>query len=168
MTARRVAWWLLVVTLAVATLAATSVGGWQLLIKSHQLPRIADESDARQEAIQAASTGTVKVLSYSPDTLDQDFDAATAVLTGEFLEYYKKFTSQTVRPAAQEKRVTTKADVQRAGVESLTRVAAKVLVFVKQTTSSNDQPKPTESTSSVRVGLAKVNGSWLIDHFDPV
>jgi Mce-associated membrane protein len=166
--ARRVAWWLLVVALTVATLAAASVGGWQLLIKTRQPPRVADQPAARQAAIQAASTGTVKVLSYSSETLDQDFDAASAVLTGDFREYYKKFTSQIVRPAAQEKRMTTKATVQRAGVESLTRDGAEILVFVNQTTTSKDQPSPSNAASSVRVGVAKVNGTWLINRFNPV
>ena len=168
MTARRVAWWLLVVALTAATLAAASVGGWQLLIKSRHSPPVADQPTARQAATQAASTGTVKVLSYAPDTLDHDFDAAYAMLTGEFLTYYKQFTSQIVRPAAEQKNVKTTATIQRAGVESLTRNAAVILVFVNQTTTSKERPDPTNTASSVRVGLVKVNGTWLINRFDPV
>jgi Mce-associated membrane protein len=168
MTARRVAWWLLVVALTAGTLAAASVGGWQLLSKSHRQPPVADQPAARQAATQAASTGTVKVLSYSPDTLDQDFEAASAMLTGDFLTYYKQFTSQVVRPAAQQKNVKTTATIQRAGVESLTRDAAVILVFVNQTTTNKDLPSPTTSASTVRVGLAKVKGNWLINRFDPV
>ncbi|OBH91260.1 hypothetical protein [Mycobacterium sp. E2733] len=167
-TGRLLAWWLLVVMLAIGTLAAASVGASQALVKNRHLPPVADQPAARQAAIQAARTGTVKVLSYSPDTLDQDFGAAKAMLTGEFLQYYDNFTRQVVRPAAQQKSVKTTATVPRAGVESLTVDAAAILVFVNQTTTSKDQPSPTISSSSVRVGLAKVNGTWLINHFEPV
>ncbi|OJZ76258.1 hypothetical protein BRW65_02220 [Mycobacterium paraffinicum] len=166
---RRLAWWLLVVALAIGTLVAASVGGWEALSKSRPpLPPVADQPAARQAAIQAASTGTVKLLSYSPDTLDQDFEAAKAMLTGDFLRYYDNFTSQTVKPKAQQKELKASATVPRAGVETLTADEAAVLVFVNQTTTSKDQPAPTTSSSAVRVGLAKVNGTWLINRFDPV
>ncbi|OBA83418.1 hypothetical protein A9W99_08070 [Mycobacterium sp. 1164966.3] len=168
MTMRRAAWWLLVSALTVGTLAAVSVGGWQLVIKAHRLPPVADQLAARQDATRAASAGTVKLMTYSPDTLDQDFASASELLTGEFREYYQKFTSQTVKPTAQQKRVKSAATVQRAGVQSLTRDAAVVLVFVKRTTTTADQPSPTEVPNAVRVGLAKVHGTWLINRFDPV
>jgi Mce-associated membrane protein len=168
MTARRAAWWLLVVVMILGTLSAASVGGWQMVNKSHELPPVADQPAARQAATQAAGTGTVKILSYSPDTLDQDFNAASAMLTGDFLAYYKQFTSQIVGPAARQKALKTTATLQRAGVESLTSDAGVILVFVNQTTTSKDQPSPTTATSAVRVGLAKVHGTWLINKFDPV
>ena len=167
--ARRVAWWLLVTALAVATLAVTSLGGWQLLSKSvHQPQPVADQPAARQAATEAASTGTVKLLSYSSDTLDQDFSAAIALLTGDFRDYYKKFTSDIVRPAAQQQQLKTTATVQRAGVEALSTDSAAILVFVNQTTTKKDQPAPATTSSSVRVSLAKVNGKWLISRFNPV
>lgn len=166
--ARRVAWWLVIVALMVATLAAASVGGWQLVIKSRELPPVADQPAARQEATQAASIGTVKLLSYSPDTLDEDFSAASAMLVGDFLKYYKQFTNDVVRPAALQKQLKTSAAIKRAGVESLTRDAAAILVFVDQTTTSTEKSEPTKVSSSVRVGLARVNGTWLINRFDPV
>lgn len=165
---RRVAWWLLVVVLSGATMAAASVGVWQMSVKSRQPPPVADQAADRQAASQAASTGTVKMLSYSPDTLEQDFNAAKAFLTGEFLSYYDQFTSQTVAPAAREKRLTTTATVKQAGVETLTTDSATILIFVDQTTTSRDQPSPSEAASSVRVSLTKVKGKWLISKFDPV
>ncbi|OMC44466.1 hypothetical protein A5745_13600 [Mycobacterium sp. IS-2888] len=163
----RVGWWLLVVALAVSTVSAAAVGGWQMQVKSRQLPPVADQPADRQNATQAASTGTVKLLSYSPDTLEQDFSAAEAMLTGDFLAYYKQFSTQVVMPAAREKRVTTSATVLRAGVESLASQNASILVFVNQSTTTKEKPSPSIATSSVRVGLVKVNGTWLIAKFDP-
>ena len=165
---RRLAWWALVIALTAAIVGAAALGGWQMQVKSRQPPPVANQAADRQAATQAASTGTAKILTYSPDSLDQDFAAAEAMLTGDFLTYYKQFTSETVRPAAEQKRVTTTASVVGAGVESLTSQQAAILVFVNQTTTSQDKPAPTTASSSVRVGLAKVNGTWLIDRFDPL
>jgi Mce-associated membrane protein len=165
---RRVMWWALVIALIAATLAAASLGGWQMQVKSRQLPPVADRPADRQAAMQAASTATVKVLTYSPDTVEQDVTAASAMLTGDFLAYYKQFTSQIVIPSAREKRVATTATVVRAGVESLTGQNASILVFVNQSTTSQEKPSPATTSSSVQVDLAKVNGTWLINRFNPV
>jgi Mce-associated membrane protein len=165
--AGRIAWWAIVFVLTGATLAVSAVGGWEMQFKSRQPPPVADRLSERQAATRAASEGTVKVLSYSPDTLDQDFNAASAMLTGDFLAQYRQFTSQIVGPTARQKRVTTSATVSRAGVAALSTNAASILVFVNQTTTSADQPSPSTSASSVSVGLAKVNGAWLINSFNP-
>lgn len=163
---RQAAWLVLVIALVGATVCAVALGGQQMQVKSRQLPPVADQPAERQAATQAASTGTVAVLSYSPDTLEQDFSAAEAHLTGDFLAYYKQFSSQIVAPAAREKRLTTTATVLGAGVESLTSQNASILVFVDQTTTSKEQQPPSKAASSVRVSLAKVNGTWLIAKFD--
>ena len=74
-------------------------------VKSRQPPPVANQAADRQAATQAASTGTAKILTYSPDNLDQDFAAAEAMLTGDFLTYYK-FNSQLFHPRS--KRATTR------------------------------------------------------------
>jgi serine/threonine protein kinase len=52
--------------------------------------------------------------------------------------------------------------------QAMTSQKAVLLVFVNQNTSRRDRPSPTLSSSSVLVGLAKVNGAWLINSFNPV
>ena len=164
----RAAWLVFVIALVGATVGAVMLGGWQLQIKGRQLPPVADQVADRQAAIQAASTGTVKVLTYSPNTFEQDSSAAEALLTGDFLTHYKNFTSTIVATAAREKGITTSATISGAGVESLTSQTGSLLIFVNQTTTSRDKPSPTVSASSVQVGVRKVNGAWLIDRFNPV
>ncbi|MCV7174702.1 hypothetical protein H7H98_02795, partial [Mycolicibacterium sphagni] len=44
---------------------------------------------------------------------------------------------------------------------------AAVLLFVNQATTIGDDA-PTSTTSSVRVGLDKVDGKWLISEFQPI
>jgi Mce-associated membrane protein len=110
----------------------------------------------------------VALLSYKPDTLNQDFAAAKSHLTGDFLNYYDQFTKQVVTPAAQTKAVTTTAQVVGAAASELHPNSAVVLIFVNQVTTSKERPDPAMSASSVLVSLTKVHGNWLITKFDPV
>jgi Mce-associated membrane protein len=163
---RRIAWWVLVIALTAATVGAAALGGWQLVVRGRPLP--ADQAAEREAAMAAASDGAVAVLSYSPDTLQQNISAAEAKLTGEFLNSYKQMFNQVVAPAAQQKRITSTARVMRAGVETLTSATAEILLFVNQSTAGKDNPSPTTRASSIVVGLAKVNEQWLINRFVPV
>jgi Mce-associated membrane protein len=122
---------------------------------------------AAQGAIQAASDGAVASLSYSPDNMDRDFATAKSHLTGEFLDYYDKFTKQMVTPIVQQKRIAQTATVLRAAVSELHPNSAVVLVFLNETTVSKDKAEPLTTPSSVRITLTKVNGSWLISKLDP-
>jgi Mce-associated membrane protein len=126
------------------------------------------DTAAAQAVVRAAREGTVALLSYKPDTLNQDFAAAKSHLTGDFLNYYDEFTEQIVTPAAKEKAVTTTAQVLTAGTSELHPTSAVVLVFVNQVTTSRDRPDPAMQASSVSVSLTKVDGKWLITKFDPV
>lgn len=121
---------------------------------------------AARDAIRAASEGTVALLSYSPDSLSRDFDNARWRLTDDYQAYYERFTEQIVAPAAQRGQITTSARVIRAAAAELHPDSAVVLVFISLKTTSKDKPEPVKTTSSVRVTLSKVNGSWLIAKLD--
>ncbi len=123
---------------------------------------------AANVVLEAAKNGTVAMLSYSPDTLEQDFAAAKSNLTGDFLSYYTQFTEQIVTPAAKEKSVKTSAAVVRAAVSEMQPDSAEVLVFVNQVTTSKENPDGAFAASSVKVGMEKIDGRWLIAQFDPV
>ncbi|MEB3019573.1 twin-arginine translocation pathway signal [[Mycobacterium] crassicus] len=124
--------------------------------------------EAEQAAMAAAADGAVAVLTYSPKTLEKDFAAAERHLTGDFLSYYTDFTQKVVTPAAKQKEVQTMASVVRKGIVSLQPTHAEVLVFINQTTISKSNPDGAFSMSSVKVGLEKHDGRWLISSFDPV
>lgn len=126
------------------------------------------DTAAAQTAVDAARDGTVALLSYKPDTLDQDFAAARSHLTGDFLNYYDQFTRQIVTPAAKEKALTTTAQVVGAAVAEMHPNSAVVLLFVNQATVSKERPDPAMASSSVLVSLTKVHGKWLITKFQPV
>ncbi|MFV0495491.1 hypothetical protein [Mycobacterium sp.] len=122
----------------------------------------------RRAAIDAATDGTVALLSYSSDTLEQDFAAARSYLSGDFLSYYKQFTQQIVMPSATQKSLKTSARVVRAAAQELYPTSAVVLLFVDQSTTDNDDSTPAMEARSVVVNLALIDGKWLITKFTPV
>lgn len=152
---------LAVLAIAVAAIAVT-LWSTQYRTDSHL-----DDAAARS-AVDAATSGTVALLSYAPDTVDTDFASAKTHLTGDFLAYYSQFTQQIVAPAAKDKSIATDAAVVRAAVAELAQDRAVVLVFINQTTTSAEKPDPAMTASSVRVTLTKVDDSWRISQFEPV
>jgi Mce-associated membrane protein len=123
---------------------------------------------AAAEVIQSASDGAVALLSYTPDTLDQDFAKAKSLLTGDFLNYYTQFTQEIVTPAAKQKSVKTSAAVVRSALSRLEPTSAEVLLFINQSTVSKENPDGSFTASSVKVEMTKVGDDWLISSFDPV
>ena len=123
---------------------------------------------AQEQALQAAKVGTEALLSYGPDTLEDNLKTAKSHLTGDFLDHYSKFTDDVVTPAAKQRGVKTEASVARAAVSRMEPGRADVLLFVNQVTTSKDRPTPALATSSVKVTLVKRGGDWLISEFNPV
>jgi Mce-associated membrane protein len=169
--------WLLIAAVVVIVAAAAGIGGYLLRqtpttsqpsSTTQPVPPVADQTAQREAVIDAAEAAASKILSYNFATIEQDTDAAAKLLTGQFLTYYTQFVQQVVIPAAKEKQVTTTATVVRAAVESLTSDQAFVLVVVNQSSTSAAGPLPKIPDSSVNMGMAKVNGTWLVDSFDPV
>ena len=152
--------------LVLGLLAAGGLAGW-LYFTQYRPDKQTDDAVA-QSVVNAARDGTVALLSYKPDTLNQDFAAAKSHLTGDFLNYYDQFTKEVVTPAAQTKGVTTTAQVAGAAVSELNPDKAVVLVFIDQATTSKERPDPAMASSSAKVSLAKVHGDWLITKFDPL
>ncbi|WP_238305274.1 hypothetical protein [Mycobacterium kiyosense] len=122
---------------------------------------------AQSEAVRAATDGTVAILSYRPETVQKDLDAARSRLTGQFLDAYTSLTRAVVIPGAQQKQIAATATVPAAAPVSATATHAVVLVFVNQTVTVGDNT-PATSASRVRVILDKDDNHWLISHFDPL
>lgn len=158
--------WLVPIALTVLLLASAGLASWAYLTQFR--PDQQTNAAVAAETIKAASDGTLALLSYAPDTLDKDFANAKTHLTGDFLSYYTQFTQDIVTPAAKQKAVKTSAAVVHAAVSELNPGSATVLVFLNQTTTSKEVPDGSFTASSVKVGLTKINDSWLISAFDPV
>ncbi|MEE6179333.1 hypothetical protein SKC42_23505 [Mycobacterium sp. 050134] len=156
----------LYVLVAVLFLTSGGVATW-LYFKQYR-PDQQTDPDVKRAVASSASDGTTALLSYSSDTLDQDFANAKSHLAGEFLNYYNDFTQQIVAPAAKQRSLKTTAKVTGAAVTELQPDSAVVLIFVDQSTTTKDSPQPAVALSSVLVHMARVDGKWLITKFNPV
>jgi Mce-associated membrane protein len=128
---------------------------------------VRDSQIARVQSVQAARDSTIALLSYKPDTVEQQLTAARDLLTGEFRGSYTSLTNDVVIPGAKQKRISAVATIPAAASVSAEPNHAVVLVFVNQTVIVG-QDAPTDTASSVRVTLDKVGDRWLISKFDPV
>jgi Mce-associated membrane protein len=121
----------------------------------------------RAQSVRAAVDSTIAMLSYRPDTVTQNLAAARDRMTGSFRDSYSSLTHDVVIPGAEQRQISAVATVPAAASVSATATRAVVLVFVDQTTIIGSSP-PSDSTSSVRVTLEKVNDKWLISAFEPI
>jgi Mce-associated membrane protein len=126
-----------------------------------------ESQTAAEQSVQVASESTVAILSYKPETVDQDLKAAADRLAEPFRQQYLQLVKDVVAPGAKQQHISAVATVPAAASVSATGKHAVVLVFADQTTTIGSDA-PTQSTSSVRVALDKVGGRWLISQFDPV
>jgi Mce-associated membrane protein len=72
-----------------------------------------------------------------------------------------------VIPGAQQKQISASATVSAAASTTATANRAVVLLFVDQAVTVG-KDVPTNTASSVRVTLDRVDDRWLISQFDPV
>ncbi|BBX09544.1 hypothetical protein [Mycolicibacterium aichiense] len=126
-----------------------------------------DADTARTESVQAAKDSTVALLSYKPESVEKDLGAARDRLTGSFLDAYTQLINTVVIPGAKEKKISALAAVPAAASVSAKPDHAVVLLFVDQTVVVGTDA-PTNTASSVRVTMEKVNNRWLISGFDPI
>jgi Mce-associated membrane protein len=163
--ARRATWWIQIVGLVLAVVAAAALGGWQA-VKGRELDN-ADSAAARQTVLDTVRSAVPKLLSYTPDNVDTTLNATKSLLTGNFRDSYSSLVDSVVIPEAKQKNITAVAQVPAAAVESLTTDKASMIVFINQQVTV-PPAAPTTTASSVRVGLQKINGAWLIDAFDAI
>ncbi|MBC2639284.1 MULTISPECIES: twin-arginine translocation pathway signal [unclassified Rhodococcus (in: high G+C Gram-positive bacteria)] len=145
----------------------TAVLAGVLYFTLYRSDRRVDDS-VRAAVTDTASQGAIALLSYRPDTVERDVGSARDRLTGEFLDYYTKFTTEVVIPAAKESQVATQATVAASGPVDVQADTARVLLFVNQTTTSAAKPDPATTATSIDVTLTKSGDNWLISGFDPV
>ncbi|MGH3674689.1 MAG: hypothetical protein ACRDU5_02930 [Mycobacterium sp.] len=122
---------------------------------------------ARTESVQAAKDGAVALLSYKPDTVEQQLIAARDLLTGEFRDYYTSLTNDVVIPEAKAEQISAVASVPAAASVSADPNQAVVLMFVNQEVVVGNGV-PAGTLSSVRVTMDKIGDRWLISLFEPV
>ncbi len=126
-----------------------------------------ESQHARIESVAAAKDSTIALLTYKPETVEKDLEAAKSRMTGTFKDSYTQLINDVVIPGAKREHISATATVPAAAAVSATPNHAVTLLFVNQTVVLDKNP-PTDTTSSVRVTLDKIGGRWLISGFDPV
>lgn len=119
------------------------------------------------ESVDAARDATIAMLSYTPDNAEQTLTAARNLLTGALRDNYTQLITDVVVPGARQKRITALAAVPAVATVSATADQAVVLVFVNQSASVGNDP-PTDSASTVKVTLQRIDGKWLVSAFEPI
>jgi Mce-associated membrane protein len=156
--------------IALVLALAAGFARWEYLSSDYGAvpPAVSDQNPSPAlESMNAARDSTIKMLSYKPDTVDQQLNAARDLLTGDFRDSYTSLITDVVIPGAQQKQISAVASVPAVASVSADPKHAVVLVFVNQTVVVG-QDLPSDTASSVRVTLDKKDGRWLISEFEPV
>jgi Mce-associated membrane protein len=156
--------------LALLLALAAGFSRWEYVSSSYgALPPAASEQNPSPalESMNAAKDSTIKMLSYKPDTVEQELNAARDLLTGEFRDSYTSLINDVVIPGAKQKQISAVASIPAVASVSADPKHAVVMVFVNQTVVVGQDP-PSDTASSVRVTMDKVDGRWLISEFEPV
>lgn len=124
-------------------------------------------NEAREDSVAAARSIAIAMLTYEPNTVEQQLGAAKEQLTGGFKDTYSSMIDTVVVPGAKEQQISAVTDVPAAASVTADAEHAVVLLFVNQTVTVGDTA-PTNTASSVRVTLDKVGGQWLVSEFQPV
>jgi len=122
---------------------------------------------ALYDAAVAGAQEVVNLLSFSRATYDSDFGRALAGLTGPLLTE-QQTQHDSIRSAMEAARSDYVGEIRCIGIESAS--ADSVLMLVAATSSSvNDSGvRSVESLPKIEVGIARINGTWLVNQFQTV
>jgi Mce-associated membrane protein len=148
---------------ALVVLLAAGVG--YLWVEKSQVDAL---DRARTEALAAAKSGIVPLLSYTGSSIDKDLAEARRFLTGDFRDEYTTLVNRVVAPAARRDGIVTRAEVAAASVVSAERDRVVTLLFVTQTTQSKALKEQRLDGSRLRITVSEVDGHWLISDLAPV
>ncbi|MDT2008515.1 hypothetical protein FXW78_37435 [Rhodococcus opacus] len=119
----------------------------------------------RNDVVEVAADITPAVLSYRPETVDADVAKAKSNLTGAFLEYFDKYTAETVIPSSKAEQTSTDWTTSGAALIQAEPDSAVVLLYLDgEIRRAGGQPE--DEASTVRVHLDKVDGRWLISQLE--
>lgn len=124
-----------------------------------------ESEDAKRAAMLAATTSTESILSYSSASLDDDIEAAEALLAGEMVEQYAS-TMDALRDQTLEDEVTVEATVVAASTISATEHDARLLLFVNQNTTGQHLDQPRADLNRVVVTVHRDEGDWKVTRLD--
>jgi Mce-associated membrane protein len=159
---------------ALAVIGATLVAVVMAKVSSNTDQVTADAAasylaGANAQAAKAAAVREVTAtLTYNYKTLQADFARAEQGLTPRFRTSYEHTTATSVAPLARKYDAISSSEVSAAGTSSISPTTATVLVFANQTVQNTQLAHPRLDRSRIRVSMAKVDGTWLVDNLIPL
>lgn len=142
------------VAITSALLIAIAVGQWWL----HE-QRVADQ---RETAVRkAAETTVTAVLSYDYRRLEAGATDTAPLLTDDAKDQYLELQEPLARSAPRSKAIVA-AEVKTSTVLESDTNSARVLLFVDQTSSSENLAQPQLDQSRIVVTLKRSGDNWLI------
>jgi Mce-associated membrane protein len=127
-------------------------------------------SQDRERVLAAAKSAVPVILSYNYQHFDADVVAAGNLLTGRARTDYQQAMSATIKPGALKIKAVVEAQVDTAGIESVSGNGQQVavLVYGQQKVTSTNVSAPRTDPFRVRAILDRVGGKWLVSKFDQV
>ncbi|GAA3530505.1 hypothetical protein GCM10022234_29620 [Aeromicrobium panaciterrae] len=121
-----------------------------------------DDTSARRDALEAATTAAIDLTTYDHDHLDRDFawvdDRATASFAKEYAAANKPLRAIITKLEAHAVGTVVEAS---ATMQDSSR--AKVLLFVDQTITNGTDDKTRTERNRVVMSMVKRDGTWLVD-----
>lgn len=146
--------------LIIAVLVITAgVLGWLVVSRD-------DDQRIRNDVLTTATAQIQTLLSYDGTNLAAAATVVDETTTGSFRDDYKRLFDESVRPNAERLGARTVARVVGAGWLGFSGADADVLVFVNQSTTTNDGERV--DTVQAKVTMREVDGRWLIAGLDQV
>ncbi len=152
---------LAVVALAAATVvAALAVGYTRWTVPDRDF-----RSDTADVVLVATAVAEA-TATFTPGAPTASIDRAASFMAPERAEAYRNEFAKATADMAK-RNVTAKAQTISAGLQALGPEAASVAVEISATQTQPGQP-PDTAVLSLRVGLAKQNGTWLVLDVAPI
>jgi Mce-associated membrane protein len=119
-------------------------------------------SEATSDAQGSAERAVVTILAYDYRTLDEDQQAAGALMTSDYRKKYDQLF-EVIRDNAEAVKPVVTVDVVASGVVRSGEDRVQVLVFVNRPTTNAKTQEPTTFRDQVQMTMVKSGDDWLVD-----
>ena len=152
---------LIAAVLAVVLLAAAVVAGFLVYNRG----QVEAELEERADAARAAEEFVVRFNTYDAGTVEGYIDALSPMLTTSARAEFEKAIQDTTT-LIRETELRSEGELLASGVASVDQDDATVLVAVDA--DADSIAGPIQRHFRWEIDLARVDGDWLVDDFDPV
>jgi Mce-associated membrane protein len=124
--------------------------------------RQAETAQARIDASNVAKKSVVRLMSYNWHTVDRQVELSQDMITGQFKTDYTDLVRNVIQPQAKDKQAAVQAAILKSSVVSSSPSRVTLLVDLAQDAQKLSDPGGTQTETTLRVVLDKVDGQWLV------